>query len=152
MVLGIYFTFALALCVGECVGAFTHPHRQDDFAEKVALVVIVAILGWFLLRLLRAGTLKASPSGIVVRDVLRTRQYDWNDLARFEEMVLPIGASQVPRRFLRVHLTAGGFKNLTVLNDSRRRNPDIVAELVQRLGDMRESAEVQPHRRLPTEK
>lgn len=147
-----FFAFVLAFCVGGCVGAFTHPHRTDDLAEKVALLFIIAVLDWFMVRIVRSGVLIASASGFVVRDLVRTHRYDWDDVAHFEETVLPIGASQVPRRFLRVHLVTGRFKDFTVLNDSRRRNPDVVAELVERLGEMQKLAEAQPHRRLPAGK
>ena len=141
MILGAFFSFGLALCIGGCASAFTHPHRADDSAEKVALLFIIAVLGWFLVRIVRSGVLIASTSGIVVRDLFRTHRYDWGEVAHFEERVAAIGTSQVPRRFLRVHLADGGFENFTVLNDSRRRNPDVVAELVRHLRDMKDSAD-----------
>ena len=139
MILGVFFGFGLALCVGACVSAFTHPHRLDDLAEKVTLLALISMLGWLLLRIARSGTLIASRSGVVIRNLLRTHRLSWNELSCFEEKVLPIGASQVPRRFLRVHFVNGSFRNFTELNDSRRRSPDVVAELVQRLGDMKKS-------------
>ena len=147
-----FMAFILALCIGGCVGAFTHPNRADDLAEKVALLCIISIIGWFLFRIVRSGVLIASASGFVVRYLLQTHRYEWDYVDHFEEMVLPMGASGVPRRFLRVHLVTGRFKNFTVLNDSSRRNRDVVAELVQCLGEMKKLAEVQPHRRLPSEK
>jgi hypothetical protein len=148
MILGIYMGFVLALLLGACVSAFTHPHRHDVFAEKVALLPVTAILGWWLFfQIVRSGALIASPSGIVVRCLIKTHRLPWKDLDRFEEMVLPIAVSRVPRRFLRVHFPSGRFRDFAELNDSRRRNPDLVAEMVRRLSEMKKSAEIQPHRR-----
>jgi hypothetical protein len=147
-----FMAFILACCLGGCVGAFTHPNRADDLAEKVALLFIIAIIGWLLFRIVRSGVLIASASGFVVRDLLRTHRYNWDDVTHFEEMVLPIGASGVPRRFLRVHLGTGRVKNFTVLNDSRRRNPDVMTELVERLGEMKRFADAQPSRRRTAER
>jgi hypothetical protein len=139
MILGVFFGLGLALCIGACASAFTHPHRLDDFAEKVTLLVLIAVLGWLLFRIARSGTLIASRSGVVIRNLLRTHRLSWNELSWFEEKCMPIGASQVPRCFLRVHFVDGSSRNFTELNDSRRRNPDVIAELVLRLGDMKKS-------------
>jgi hypothetical protein len=147
MILGAFVIFVLALCIGGCVSAFTLRHLWADGAQRVAYLLTIAILGWFLFRIVRSGTLIASPSGIVVRNLLRTHRLKWEEVTTFEEKVAIIGASQVPRRFLRIHFVNGRFRNFTELNDSRRRNPDVVADLVQRLSEMKKTAEIQPHRR-----
>ncbi len=61
-------------------------------------------------------------------------------MASFEEVIRPIGATQVPRRVLRAHLVASGVRDLTELNESSKRDPDLIAELVDRLTAFKESA------------
>ena len=129
----LYMGFIFAFSAGGLVSAFANPHRRDDLGEKIALIVVVVVLGGLLMRIARSATLIASGSGVVVRNVLKTHHWSWADLDAFEEVAQPVGASGVPRRFPRAHLAGGGSRNLTELNDSRRRDPDVVAELVGRL-------------------
>ena len=139
-VLLVFMGFVFALSVGGLVSAFNHPQRHDDLAEKVALIVVVLVLGVVLLRIARSATLVASRSGVVVHSLLRTRRWSWDELASFEEIVGPIGVNSVPRRFLRAHFVNGGFRNLTEINDSRRRELDFVAELARRLNELKQIA------------
>jgi hypothetical protein len=134
----VYMGFVFALGAGGLVGAFANPQRRDDRVEEVALIAALLLLGALMLRVARSATLLASRSGVVTHSLLRTRHWSWGDLASFEEVVQPIGAGGVPRRFPRAHLAAGGFRNLTELNDSRRRDPDVVAELVRRLNELKQ--------------
>jgi hypothetical protein len=146
LILGALVGFTFVLSISGSVDAFTRAHGSYQLASKIAYPFLVLFIGLFLIQIARSGTLIASRSGVVVRNLLRTHRLDWSKMARFEEKVAPIGASGVPRRFLRVHLTDGKFKNFTELNDSQRRNPDVVAELVKRLGAMKKSADAQAHR------
>jgi len=132
-----FFGFVLALCVGGCVSAFTHPHRADDASEKVALLLIVLVVGWVLYRCARSAFLSASRSGVVVRTLFRTYRWEWEELGSFEEVVRPVGVSGVPRRLIRVHFNSGRVRNLTELNASKRQDPDPVAEVVARLEQLR---------------
>ncbi len=129
--------FVLALCVGGCVSAFTHPHRADDLTEKAALLLAVLVVGWLFYRSARSGCLAAGRSGVLVRTVLKTYRWKWEELGPFEEVVRPVGATGVPRRFIRVHFTSGGVRNLTELNASQRQDPDPVADVVARLEQLR---------------
>jgi hypothetical protein len=139
VLLGSFVTFVLAFCIGGSVGAFVNPHESSDLANKIGLPIATAVVGALLFRALRSATLVATGDRLLVRSVLRTRQWRWEEVESFEEVVLPVGASGVPRRLLRVHLVGGKTKNFTELNDSRRREPDLVAELVQRLSVLRQA-------------
>ncbi len=140
LVLGIFVGFVLIFCVGGLVNVLTHPHRKDAVAEAIALSVATLVVAWLVVRIVRSGTLIASRQGVVVRTILRTHQWRWPDVASFEEVIRPIGATQVPRRVLRAHLVASGVRDLTELNESSKRDPDLIAELVDRLTAFKESA------------
>ncbi len=139
IILGTLVSFVVALSISGCVDAFTLPHLWEDDGQRVAYVLVIAILSGFLIRIARSRALTALRSGVVIRNLLRTHRLAWEELDSFEERVLPIGLSQVPRRFLSIRFVDGRSRNFTELNDSRRRNPDVVSELVRHLSDMKKS-------------
>jgi hypothetical protein len=132
--------FVLLLSGGGLIASIAHRHRHDALAEIVALSLATGIVAWLLQRIMRSGTLVASQQGVMVRALLRTHRWHWPELASFEEVDRVIGANPAPRRVLRVHLTGGGSRDLTGLNDSRQQNPDTIADLVLRLTALKESA------------
>jgi len=135
-ILGAFLSAILLMALAGCISAFTHPHRHDVRAEQVALVAVLLCLSLLLSRVFRSGTLITTTAGVECRSILRTYRWQWKDLSHFEEVTGVIGASGSARRYVRAHLTSGGHVNLTELNTSTRRDPDKIADLVQKLNAM----------------
>ena len=131
--LGIFMGLIWLLCLGALIKAFQHPHRHDDLAEKMALVVILVLLAALLLRIWKSATLTATSSGIVIRTILRTYRIEWADVQEFDEAIRPIGANQIRRRVLRLNMTNGKHRDFTELNCSTRLEPDVVMDAARYL-------------------
>jgi len=138
-VLATYPFVLWVLALGACISAFMHPHRHDATAERVALVVIVIVFGAFIGRVIASGTLVADRTGVRSRARLRTSRSAWSDIDGFAEVVAPIGASGIARRFLRVRLSSGRVRNLTGLDASRRDASDSIGRLVAALEHLRQA-------------
>jgi len=135
--MGAYLTMIWLFTLGGTVDAFTHPIRHASTWNQVSLCLCVLLFGYGIFRALRCGTLIATFAGVRHLGLVRNRYWDWSEIAHFEEVVGVIGANGIARRFLRVHLVSGRFRNLTELNASKRDDPDSIAELVDALEELR---------------
>lgn len=134
--LALYLLFPWLLAAGGSVNALAHLGRPRGVVEAGGLLLILLLVSVLIVRVLRSGTLIAGPTGVTCRTILRTHRWAWSDLSRFELAEGPVGASGVPRRYLRVHLSSGNVKRLTELNASRHRDPDALSQLVELLESM----------------
>lgn len=102
---GVFFFLEIGAYFGH------HGTQPGELAFTSALLAVIAVL---IVRAVRSATILADDDKVVVRSLLRTRSWRWDQIDRFMADTRLVGAYS--RRMLGIRLTDGRTRWLTELN------------------------------------
>jgi hypothetical protein len=122
--------FAL-LTTGIFIGQAFSPGKGGAGLQVLSSLCAVASAS-VVVRALVGPSISASPNGVLVRTLFRTRRFPWAEIERFQARTGRVGRSVSPRRILGIALKDGQTIWFSELN-ARTKTPGWVDEAVLRL-------------------
>jgi hypothetical protein len=113
VVCGIFYFMATGIFIGE---AFTPGKGGVGLTVFAAMSAAAAV--WMLARCFIAPTIIATPDGILVRELLRTRKYHWTEIEQFQVSQKPVGSVGYNRRVLGITFKNGETIWFKAFNDN----------------------------------
>jgi hypothetical protein len=117
---GTFFLFATGIFIGQ---AFSP--GKGGLGLTVFATITAAAAAALTTRTLVAPTITAARNGVRIRTLLRTRNYGWAEIDRFNVVIKPVRAYN--RKVLTITLKSGEIRSFTELN-SRPTRPGWVDE------------------------
>lgn len=111
VVTGVFFLFITVIQIGESFNP-----GKGGLGLQVFTAIVAAACAWLTTRALVAPTITATPDGVLVRTLLKTRKYGWAEIERFEVHERAVGAMGYSRKVLALVLRNGEVNSFTALN------------------------------------